>query len=284
MEEREAQLAWERRFARPVAVAALISLAFGVAAQVLSVSAGNRSQGGAREALLNLDENADSAIAATILQALSVVFLAAVLFYLWRCVRHRRPEGVPVAVQPLILAAPLLVTVGGVVSELDVIDIAERFTASGERTEARADDLLGARSTIPVFIGFGGNIALGFCVVMVNLHCMRAGLMTRFVGIIGIVVGALYVLPVFAGPLILQVFWLGAVILILIDRWPGGRGEAWTTGEPGIWLSAAELRRQQMREERTADAPPEMLEPTEPEDIESRPHPVSKKRRRKRKR
>jgi hypothetical protein len=115
---------------------------------------------------------------------------------------------------------------------------------------------------------------------------MRVGLMTRFVGIIGIVVGALYVLPIFAGPLILQVFWIGALIAIFIDRWPGGRGEAWETGEVGVWLSAAEQRRQQLREERAADAPPEMLQQDtpEPEDIEARPHPVSKKRRRKRNR
>lgn len=284
MEEREAQLAWERRFARPVAVSALISLAFGVAAQVLSATTANPSQGGERAALINLSAHADQAVAATILQALSVCFLAAVLFYLYRCVRHRRAESVPAAVQPLILLAPVLVTVGGVVSELDVIDIADRFTGSGARTEARADDLLADRSTVPVFIGFGGNIALGFCLVMVNLHCMRVGLMTRFLGIIGIVVGALYVLPIFAGPLILQVFWLGALIAVLVDRWPGGRGEAWTTGESGIWLSAAEQRRQQMREERSAGAPPEMLEQPEPEDVESRPHPVSKKRRRKRNR
>ena len=280
MDEREAQLAWERRFARPAAVAALAALALGIAAQVLSATTANRNQGGERGALLNLNEHASQAIAATLLQVLSVWFLAAVLYYLLRCVRHRRPESVPAAIQPLIVLAPLLVTVGGVMSELDVIDIADRFAAEGARTEARADDLLEERTTFPVFIGFGGNIAFGFCLVMVNLHSMRVGLMTRFVGIIGIVVGALYVLPVFAGPLILQVFWLGALVAILIDRWPGGRGEAWETGEAGVWLSAAELRRQQVREQRTADAPPEMLEQPEPEDLESRPHPVSKKKRR----
>lgn len=285
MEEREAQLAWERRFARPAAAAALTSLALGVVAQVLSASTASRAEADEREKLLNLQEHASQAIIATAVQALSVCFLAAVLFYLLRCVRNRRPESVPAAVQPLILLAPLLVTVGGVLSELDVLDIADRFTSEGARTEARADDLLATRSTVPVFVGFGGNIALGFCLVMVNLHCMRVGLMTRFLGIIGIVVGALYVLPIFAGPLILQVFWLGAVVAILAGRWPGrGRGEAWETGEPGVWLSAAELRRQQMREERTADAPPEMLQQSEPEDLETRPHPVSKKRRRKRNR
>jgi len=288
VEDRQAQLEWERRFARPTAAAAFASLAFGVGAQILSASTANR-QGGAREALLNLTGHSDQAIAATILQALSVWFLAAVLYYLLKCVRYRRAETVPAAVAPLMLLAPVLITVGGVLTELDVIDIAERFTDSGPRTESRADDLLDGRSTLPVFIGFGGNIALGFCLVMINLHSMRAGLTTRFIGIIGIVVGALYVVPFFAGPLILQIFWLGAIIAILINRWPGGRGEAWETGEPGVWLSAAELRRQELRDAREEQAaagmdPQAGPEPTEAEDLDARPHPVSKKRRRKRSR
>lgn len=296
MEDREAQLAWERRFARPAAAAALTSLVLGVVAQILSAnSAAGRK--GEREALLNLQENAGQALAATVLQALSVIFLGAVLLYVLRCITNRKPDAVPSAVQPLVILAPLLVMVGGILSELDVIDIADQFTSSGPRTEARADDLLADRSTVPVFIGFGGNIALGFSLVMVNLHAMRIGLMTRFIGIIGIVVGALYVLPIFAGPLILQIFWLGALMAIFLGRWPGGRGESWDTGEPGVWLSASEQRRSQMRSERMGEEPPDDAPPDyepepgpepergelpEPEDIESRPHPASKKRRRKR--
>ena len=288
MEDRQAQLDWERRFARPAAAAAFASLAFGVGAQILSASSANR-QSGARNALLNLTEHSDEAIAAAVLQALSVWFLVAVMYYLLRCVRARRPETVPAAIAPLILLAPALITVGGILTELDVIDIADRFTDSGPRTERRADDLLGDRNTVPIFVGFGGNIALGFCLVMINVHSMRAGLMTRFIGIIGIVVGALYVVPFFAGPLILQIFWLGALIAILINRWPGGRGEAWETGESGVWLSAAELRRQELRDAREEQAAAAMdpragPEPAEAEDLDARPHPVSKKRRRKRSR
>jgi uncharacterized protein DUF4386 len=293
VEDRPAQLEWERRFALPAAGAALASLALGVAAQILSASTANRT-GGQRAALLDLHEHADQALTATICQALSVLFLAGVLLYLLRCVRHRRQEGVQPAIGPLIMLAPILVTVGGVLSQLEVLDIADKFATTGARTEARADDLLGDRDTVPVFIGFAGNIAVGFGLVMVNLNAMRLGLMTRFIGIIGIVVGALYVLPIFAGPLIIQIFWLGSLVAIFLGFWPGGRGEAWETGEPGVWLSASEQRRQAVREARLGEEAPAETETeteteTEPEpepapaeDLDARPHPVSKKRRRKR--
>jgi hypothetical protein len=281
--QHDAQLEWERRFGRLAAAAAIASLVLGLAAQVLSATIAS-TQEGQRAGLLKLDENADQALAAAILQALSVIFLAAVLFYLLRCARYRRGEAITPAVGPLVLLGPLLYAVGGIITQLDVIDIADRFAASGERTERRADDLLEARSTVPVFIGFAGNIALGFALVMINLNAMRTGLMTRFIGILGIIVGALYVLPLFAGPLIIQIFWLGALAAIFLGRWPGGRGEAWETGEAGQWLSAAELRRQALREERLDEEPEPVPEPeSEPEpEPEAAPHPVSKKRRKRR--
>jgi hypothetical protein len=113
---------------------------------------------------------------------------------------------------------------------------------------------------------------------------MRVGLMTRFIGIIGIIVGVLYVLPIFAGPLIVQIFWLGALAALFLGRWPGGRGEAWETGEPAVWLSASEQRRQALRDERLEEDQGPEPQPQLAEDPESRPHPVSKKRRRKRSR
>ena len=292
MGQHEAQLGWERRFGRLAAAAAVGSLLLGLGAQVVLTSTASRS-GGDRSALVKLNDNAGEVLAGTVLQALSAFLLAAVLLYLLRCVRYRRPEGVPAAIGPLILIAPLLTTVGILLNQLDVIDIADRFTSSGPRSESRADELLKDRSTALLFVTYAGYIALGFSLVMVNLNAMRAGLVTRFIGIIGIIVGALYVLPILAGPFIVQVFWLGALAAVFLGYWPGGRGEAWETGEAGVWLSAAEQRRQAMREDQ-AEPEPEPRPERErepgpgPEPLgaepEAAPHPVSRKRRRKRRR
>ena len=247
MDENQSQLAWERKFGRPAAAAAIISLILGVAAQVVA-SAAATQEGGAREDLQKLDANAGSALAGTILYCLSVALLALVLLYLLRCVRHRREEASRFAVAPLIVVAPLLIAIGSVLLQLDVAGVASDFVEGGPQSERRADRLLEDRSPVPVFMGFAGNIALGFGFIVTCLNAMRAGLLTRFMGILGIIVGALYVLPVPGVGSIIQIFWLGALAAIFANLWPGGRGEAWETGRPGVWLSAAEQRRQEMRD------------------------------------
>ena len=61
---------------------------------------------------------------------------------------------------------------------------------------------------------------------------MRAGLLTRMLGYIGIAAGAMMVLL----PLpIVQIFWLAALGFILLGRWPGGAPLAWRTGQAEPW-------------------------------------------------
>jgi hypothetical protein len=69
------------------------------------------------------------------------------------------------------------------------------------------------------------------------MNAMRAGLLSRFMGVLGVILGALFVLPLIASPII-QVFWLLALGALFLNLWPGGRGPAWETGEPEPWPSA----------------------------------------------
>ncbi len=89
-------------------------------------------------------------------------------------------------------------------------------------------------------IGLGGSIALAFGVIMVSLNAMRAGLLSRFMGILGIFVGVVLVIPL--GVQILQLFWFAALGALFLNRWPGGRGPAWETGEAIPWPGAAQQR------------------------------------------
>jgi hypothetical protein len=108
---------------------------------------------------------------------------------------------------------------------------------------------------------------------------MRAGLLSRFMGILGIFVGVLLVIPL--GVQILQLFWFAALGLLFLDRWPGGRGPAWQTAEAIPWPGAAEQReeieRRRAEREGIVEAPPE----TEPEVEAGDPRPTSRKRRKK---
>ena len=126
------------------------------------------------------------------------------------------------------------------------------------------------------------GLAVAASLVFINLNAMRAGLVTRFLGVVGIIAGVLFVL---GGPAqILELFWLLAMGAILLDRWPGGRGPAWDALEERPWLSNMETRlasAQSKRQTATANgAPPVEAE----EDDDDGPNPNSRKRKRKKRR
>jgi hypothetical protein len=94
------------------------------------------------------------------------------------------------------------------------------------------------------FLGLAAQLALGFAFVMICLNAMRVGLLTRFMGILGIIVGVLFVVPLAPGPPVVQSFWLGALAALFAGRWPSGIPPAWTTGRAVPWPSQQELREQ----------------------------------------
>jgi hypothetical protein len=89
---------------------------------------------------------------------------------------------------------------------------------------------------------------------------MRVGLLTKFLGILGIVVGALYVLGMIfpLGTDVIRLFWLIAVGLVILGWWPGGRGPSWEKGVAEEWLSPAQRRaiEQAEAEQASDDAAP----------------------------
>jgi len=94
------------------------------------------------------------------------------------------------------------------------------------------------------FLGLGAQLALGFAFVMICLNAMRVGLLSRFMGILGIIVGVLFVVPLAPGPPVVQSFWLTALAALFAGRWPSGIPPAWTTGRAVPWPSQQALREQ----------------------------------------
>jgi hypothetical protein len=76
---------------------------------------------------------------------------------------------------------------------------------------------------------------------------MRAGLLTRFLGYLGVISGALFVLAFVPIPIV-QVYWLGALAMLFAGRSPNGMPPAWRSGEAMPWPSAAEMREQRVRD------------------------------------
>jgi hypothetical protein len=136
-----------------------------------------------------------------------------------------------------------------------------------------------------------GVFALGFAFILMSLNAMRVGLLTRFMGVLGIIVGGLFIIPLGASLPIVQAFWLAAIGALFLGFWPPGLPPAWVTGEAQPWPTQQELREQKLaRREQSGDAKPSLLRKQRPEPPETpapeapaRPaHSSSKKRKRKR--
>ena len=270
----EEQLRWEARFAKPAAVSAFLAAFFIVAGTVVrQVVALSDRPDDEREFLIAIDENAGSFIASACIQSLSFLFLGGVLVYLYRATKARKPEFPAIAFVIAILG-PVLLAVAGPLSDVSRLDIADEFLSSGPTTEARAEDLLEDRSVAAAAIGSAGTLALAISLVLININAMRVGLLSRFMGVIGAIVGGLYVLPILSGPLIVQLFWLVAIGPLFLGRWPGGRGPAWESGEAEPWPSPAEVRAKAL----------EQVDPPTPEDAQPDETPARTKRKRKKRR
>jgi hypothetical protein len=162
--------------------------------------------------------------------------------------------GLPTAALPLAIVGSILVGLSGVGLELALVEAGKDFVATPDRSEQRAEDLIrgGAASTIQ-YVGYAARAVLGAAFVLISLYAMRAGLLSRFMAYVGIIIGVLFVLSVvLGGPSFILLFWLPALALLFLDRWPGGRGPAWDAGEALPWPSPAEQRKliQQERDEK----------------------------------
>jgi Domain of unknown function (DUF4386) len=232
------QLDWEARWAKPAAAAAFLGALLLVAGTIVrqAVALSSRPDD-EREFLIAIHDNSGAFIGSAVIQSLSFLALIGVFLYLGRAVFARRSE-LPKALLWLGVIGPPLLAVAGILSDLNRLDIADQFLASGAETVKRAEDLLEERDSLATALGSAGTLALAVGFVFVSINAMRAGLLTRFMGVIGAIVGVLYVIPILAGPLIVQLLWLGALGVLFLGSWPGGRGPAWETGEAEEWPSA----------------------------------------------
>lgn len=245
------QLRWEARAGRPAGIAAAIAAVLLIGASIYLQASIGETADDTDDLLRLVDDHGSEFIASGGIQAVGLLLLIPVLGYLYRAARYRRPQTPRIALV-LLVAAPVVAAVLGILRQAEFVSVAGDFVDSGAGTgqaaEDRAEDMIDD-SSLPVIsgVGFGANLALGFAIVLLSLNAMRAGLTSRFLGIIGIIIGVLYVLPVAGGPQIVQFFWLGALAALFMGRWPGGRGPAWSSGEADPWPTAAEQA--QRREE-----------------------------------
>jgi hypothetical protein len=179
-----------------------------------------------------------------------------VLLFIVDATRFRRPTWP--AGRPLVLVGGVGVALLNVIHEVILVIEAHKFATGGDFTNKAVDRALlttGSGGIILGLLGLLAALALAVGMIAVMLGSMRAGLLPRWLSVLGILSGLLF-LPFF-GTTTLQLiptFWLVATGILLMERWPGGDPPAWAAGEARPWPTQAELRAQREGEKEGAPA------------------------------
>jgi hypothetical protein len=298
----EETVAWEsdqRRWAVPAAaIAGILPL---IAAVLISIGFKN-APSNRIGLLLYFNDHAGALFTGSALLAIGALGLGLALFFLYRAVKAREPEQgrkLPrITPYALGLGAVLYALTGtlvsatspplGIVAQAITSDRAGIFATHDGQTWQQASDLFKISAlNIVTFGQILCSLLLVASVVLISLGAIRTGLLTKFMGYVGVFVGALLLIPIFSTVPIVQSFWLVALAVLFSGRWPSGMPEAWQTGEAKPWPSMQQMREQaataKMASRRTRGGRPEpQPEPEPAAQVPSQPGAARRKRKKKR--
>jgi hypothetical protein len=171
----------------------------------------------------------------SIVTALSLIAVAATLHYLWGAALAREPNLKPRFMGWIAIAGGVLEGIAVVVYVIVFGAAASDFVSHGSQTYPEANTLLGRPSlVIPQIANYLGLFLVAIALVMVSLNAMRVGLLTRFLGYLGIIGGVLTIIPLVPIPIV-EAYWLLALAYLLSGRWPSGVPPAWSSGRAEPW-------------------------------------------------
>jgi hypothetical protein len=278
--DKQEQLEWEARAGRLAGFAAWVGAALIIAALGYRIAALPHGADNVKQFLPQVEAHKNAFLVSGILTGLGMLAFIPPLLYLFDVTRYRRAE-LPQVARVLIFIGPILFAICSVWFQFRQQHAADQFLAGANKANKHAEDLLRNSTTVVAGLSLGASIATGLATVLVSLNAMRAGLLSRFMGVLGIILGALFVLPLIASPII-QLFWLIALGALYLNLWPGsGRGPAWESGEAEPWPSPPSRFAPRPAEE-DQDSEPEAATEPEPEPA-SAPNPNTSRKRRKKK-
>jgi hypothetical protein len=230
-----------------------------------------------------ITDHAVELMVSRVIMGLGFVALAYAATFLAAAVRARRPEFarwafyLPIVGGVVFGVAWIALGVGRLLDANEVVD--------GAGTIGAVQDLgtTGVSQLSRVLLT-PAALALAVGIVLVSLNAMRAGLLTRFMGALGIVVGVFQVIQVGSSLPLVQTFWLGGLALLFAGRRPGGDPPAWRTGRAEPWPTAQQVA-EQRRTQAGAEAEPAAAAAPAPavgDGVAAGARPAASKRKRKR--
>jgi hypothetical protein len=263
----EESLAWEAQWAPRAAIAALAAGLFTVGGTIIqgvalrgrpsvTLADGLRdlADPGSNHGLLEktlafVNDKMALLTIGQVLTALAAPLTALTLIYLFRAARARN-SGLGQGAVIALIAGGVASLIGGLVGQISVdLSVSDFVSAADHSTRAAHDALQPSTALTAGLIGFIGHVALGLGFVLTALNAMRVGLLTRFMGVLGIMAGVFMAFPFFSVPIV-QAFWLMAAGVLFLGRFPNGTPPAWETGRAEPWPS----RQQQLEQQGKAPA------------------------------
>ena len=182
-----------------------------------------------------------------IVNGLGLAAMAATLVYLFHITRARNP-ALRSWIRWLALAGGLIAGITGIVYAVVIASKASTFVSHGSQTYQEANHLTSSGGLLALpFLGQAAALVLAVGFVLIALNAMRVGLLTRFMGYLGIFTGILVLFPIGSPVPVVQAFWLIALAYLFTDRWPSGVPPSWRSGQAEPWPSAAQQREQRMK-------------------------------------
>ncbi len=240
-------LEWERRWAVWAGVSAIAAAFFFVAYFVLlrSLPHGDFDA----DFLRQIDDHRAQSVVSGGVELLGVLCLIFPLVYLFRAADARMP-AVRSRLLPAVIIAPLLFGLAGFMQPILLNSAATDFLggtipSNPHAANELASDTVSQQSLRPFVAGlyFGGGIGMAVVMFYICLYSMRAGLLARFWGSLGMATGFLTFL---FGPFPFAMIWFAYLGLLMLDRLPGKRPPAWEAGKAVPWLTPGERMAKQM--------------------------------------
>lgn len=254
----------ERSRAKWVALSAALAILSFIAASLIAGPALSDVRSGSAADLLVAyhDDPSNAVVIPSILRALSFLFIAVPLLFLFKAARDRSPQ-VRGQFLGLLILGPVLLAAQFVMLSGALVDAGDKFVdqnpalveqpdvPEGEDEddvdedsprENAADDVLedsGGISTAQV-ISFAGFLAFGVSLFYVGLWAMRTGLLTRFAGTFGMALGVVSAIPFFSQlGAFGSVLWM-AYLSVFFARRAESRPPAWAEGRAIPWPKPGE--------------------------------------------
>lgn len=243
------ELQSEEARSRMVAIVSMFTVAAYMAAFLFTylTQRGQPDSPNFAERLLQLDAHKGTLILSFFFLSIGSLLLASMLCHLMLAVKSR-DAALSKFVMILPVVGPALLAIAFPTFALAQVNVAGDFADMANKSVAAAEEL-GKGGFYQVSQGFLVIAAfiMGLAWVFTCHHAMRVGLLTRLLGIVGMVIGLATALnPQFS--IFIQIFWIGALAIVLLSKGET-RPPAWVLGRAVPWSEV-----QAMGEEIRAEA------------------------------